>query len=830
MQFPQLTESCALVVKQAEEEARLLGHGIVCSQHLLLALLHDASSIPATVLTSVGLQMQELRALVKQMGTIAADDATAHKEDNIGLSLEAEHVIQTLSFYEARALGYRYVGPEHLLLGLLRERDGVAVFVLQKLGADYTLIRSKTIRMIALDESIQGLDSAHKAYYRNSSSDTKAGRVGGVDSSGMILPSITITPAGINAALQAVLTPTLNAYGTDLTKLARQGKLDPIIGRHPQIERTTQILCRRSKNNPCLVGEPGVGKTAIVDGLAQRIANGVDVPEALASKRVISLDLARIVAGTRVRGEFEERLRKVVEEVRRTRGSSILFIDEVHTVIGAGAAEGGLDAANILKPAMARGELQCIGATTFDEYRKHIERDAALERHFQPVQVPQPSVEEAIEMLRGLRHRYEEHHQLHYTDEALEAAVQLSDQYISDRFLPDKAIDLIDEAGSCVRMRHRRANVNNMETHIDDDIGLHLHYLPCVRAVDIHHIVAAWTQIPVEKVSSDESQCLLQMEANLQKRVIGQDEAVRAISRAVRRARVGLRDSRRPIASFMFCGPIGVGKSELAKALAEQYCGSEQAMVRLDMSEFMERHSIAKLIGSPPGYVGYAEGGKLTEAVRRRPHTLILLDEIEKAHPDVFNIMLQILEDGRLTDSKGTTVDFKNTLLIMTSNVGSRGGHGGGSGMGFEMEDDRANQDQGAKMKRLVNEKMKEYFRPEFLNRVDEVIVFKKLTRVEVRQIAEMKVDEVVQRLQKKRKMKVEVTERLKERVAQEGYKEGGARPLRRAIVRLLEDRLAESMLSSEQAAATEDQVFCIVDVDSQENVTVQNCRGNNHL
>ncbi|RYR66429.1 hypothetical protein Ahy_A03g012403 isoform B [Arachis hypogaea] len=655
--------------------------------------------------------------------------------------------------------------------------------------------------------------------------------------------------------------PTLEEYGTNLTKLAEEGKLDPVVGRQQQIERVTQILGRRTKNNPCLIGEPGVGKTAIAEGLAQRIANG-DVPETIEGKKVITLDMGLLVAGTKYRGEFEERLKKLMEEIKQS-DEIILFIDEVHTLIGAGAAEGAIDAANILKPALARGELQCIGATTLDEYRKHIEKDPALERRFQPVKVPEPTVDETIQILRGLRERYEIHHKLRYTDEALVAAAQLSHQYISDRFLPDKAIDLLDEAGSRVRLQHAqlpeeakeldkevRQIVKEKEEAVRNqdfekagelrdremDLKAQISALvekgkemskaeseagdagPVVTEVDIQHIVSSWTGIPVEKVSTDESDRLLKMEETLHKRVIGQDEAVKAISRAIRRARVGLKNPNRPIASFIFSGPTGVGKSELAKALAAYYFGSEEAMIRLDMSEFMERHTVSKLIGSPPGYVGYTEGGQLTEAVRRRPYTVVLFDEIEKAHPDVFNMMLQILEDGRLTDSKGRTVDFKNTLLIMTSNVGSSVIEKGGRKIGFDLEYDEKDSSYN-RIKSLVTEELKQYFRPEFLNRLDEMIVFRQLTKLEVKEIADIMLKEVFERL-KAKDIDLSVTERFRERVVEEGYNPSyGARPLRRAIMRLLEDSMAEKMLAREIKEG--DSV--IVDADSDGNVIVLN-------
>jgi ATP-dependent Clp protease ATP-binding subunit ClpC len=636
--------------------------------------------------------------------------------------------------------------------------------------------------------------------------------------------------------------------------MAIDNKLDPVVGRAKEIERVIQILGRRTKNNPVLIGEPGVGKTAIAEGLASRIASK-DIPDILEDKRVVTLDIGLLVAGTKYRGEFEERLKKIMDEIRSA-GNVILVIDEVHTLIGAGAAEGAIDAANILKPALARGELQCIGATTLDEYRKHIERDAALERRFQPVMVGEPSVDETIEILYGLRDRYEAHHKLKISDEALVAAAKLSDRYISDRFLPDKAIDLMDEAGSRVRLINsqlppaakeldkelrqilkekddavrsqdfdRAGELRDREMEIKAEIrtiaqtksngasgdGVE----PVVTEEDIAHIVASWTGVPVNKLTESESEKLLHMEDTLHQRLIGQEDAVKAVSRAIRRARVGLKNPNRPIASFVFSGPTGVGKTELAKSLASYFFGAEEAMIRLDMSEYMERHTVSKLIGSPPGYVGYNEGGQLTEAVRRRPYTVVLFDEIEKAHPDVFNMLLQILEDGRLTDAKGRTVDFKNTLLILTSNIGSKVIEKGGSGIGFEFSED-ATETQYNRIRSLVNEELKNYFRPEFLNRLDEIIVFRQLNKLEVTQIAEIMLKEVFGRLTEKG-IVLEVTDRFKDRLITEGYSPSyGARPLRRAIMRLLEDSLAEEILSGR----IKDGDTALVDVD--ENGIVQ--------
>ncbi|KAL8141133.1 hypothetical protein V2J09_007154 [Rumex salicifolius] len=817
--FERFTEKAIKVVMLSQEEARRLGHNFVGTEQILLGLIGEGTGIAAKVLKSTGISLKDARVEVEKIigrgkGFVVAE---------IPFTPRAKRVLE-LSLEEARQLGHNYIGSEHLLLGLLSEGDGVAARVFENLGTDTSNIRTQVIRMMG------------------ENTDTVGAVVGGGSSDSKM--------------------PTLEEYGTNLTKLAEEGKLDPVVGRQEQIERVTQILGRRTKNNPCLIGEPGVGKTAIAEGLAQRIANG-DVPETIEGKKVITLDMGLLVAGTKYRGEFEERLKKLMEEIRQS-DDIILFIDEVHTLIGAGAAEGAIDAANILKPALARGELQCIGATTLDEYRKHIEKDPALERRFQPVKVPEPSVDDTIQILRGLRERYEIHHKLRYLDEALIAAAQLSHQYISDRFLPDKAIDLIDEAGSRVRLHHARLpeQARMIEKELrqiitekneavrsqefekagelrDQEMDLKAQITtlveknkeiskaeeeagdggPLVTEADIQQIVSAWTLIPVEKVSFDESERLLKMESTLHKRVIGQDEAVVAISRAIRRARVGLKNPNRPIASFIFSGPTGVGKSELAKSLATYYFGSEEAMVRLDMSEFMERHTVSKLIGSPPGYVGYTEGGQLTEAVRRRPYSVVLFDEIEKAHPDVFNMMLQILEDGRLTDSKGRTVDFKNTLLIMTSNVGSSVIEKGGRRIGFDLDYDEKDSSYN-RIKSLVMEEMKQYFKPEFLNRLDEIIVFRQLTKGEVKEISDIMLKEVFERL-KLKEIELQVTERFKDRVVDEGYDPSyGARPLRRAIMRLLEDSMAEKMLSRDIKEG--DSV--IVDVDSDGKVEDRVC------
>lgn len=787
--FERFTEKAIKVIMLAQEEARRLGHNFVGTEQILLGLIGEGTGVAAKVLKSMGVNLKDARIEVEKIigrgsGFVAVE---------IPFTPRAKRVLE-LSLEEARQLGHNYIGTEHLLLGLIREGEGVAARVLENLGVDLSKVRTQVIRMLGETAEV-------------------APGVGG--------------GSGRNK------TPTLDEFGSNLTQMAADGKLDPVVGRQKEIERVIQILGRRTKNNPVLIGEPGVGKTAIAEGLAQRISNK-DIPDILEEKRVVTLDIGLLVAGTKYRGEFEERLKKIMDEIRQA-GNVILVIDEVHTLIGAGAAEGAIDAANILKPALARGELQCIGATTLDEYRKHIERDAALERRFQPVMVGEPSVEETIEILYGLRERYEQHHKLKILDEALEAAAKLSDRYISDRFLPDKAIDLIDEAGSRVRLINsqlppeakeldkelrgllkqkddavrsqdfdRAGELRDREMEIKEKIRSiasskktdgEFNDSPSVDSEEIAHIVASWTGVPVSKLTETESEKLLHMEDTLHQRIIGQEDAVKAISRAIRRARVGLKNPNRPIASFVFSGPTGVGKTELTKALATYFFGSEDAMIRLDMSEYMERHTVSKLIGSPPGYVGYNEGGQLTEAVRRRPYTVVLFDEIEKAHPDIFNMLLQILEDGRLTDAKGRTVDFKNTLLILTSNIGSKVIEKGGGGLGFEFEEN-AGEAQYNRIKSLVNEELKNYFRPEFLNRLDEIIVFRQLNKDEVKQISELLLKEVFARLTEQ-EITLEVTEKFKERLVEEGFNPAyGARPLRRAIMRLLEDVLAEEILS----------------------------------
>ena len=788
--FERFTEKAIKVIMLAQEEARRLGHNFVGTEQILLGLIGEGTGVAAKVLKSMGVNLKDARIEVEKIigrgsGFVAVE---------IPFTPRAKRVLE-LSLEEARQLGHNYIGTEHLLLGLIREGEGVAARVLENLGVDLSKVRTQVIRMLG------------------ETTEVTAGGGGG-----------------------SRKTPTLDEFGSNLTQLAADGKLDPVVGRTKEIERVIQILGRRTKNNPVLVGEPGVGKTAIAEGLAQRIHNG-DIPDILEEKRVMTLDIGLLVAGTKYRGEFEERLKKIMDEIRQA-GNVILVIDEVHTLIGAGAAEGAIDAANILKPALARGELQCIGATTLDEYRKHIERDAALERRFQPVMVGEPTVQETIEILFGLRDRYEQHHKLKISDLALDAAAKLSDRYISDRYLPDKAIDLIDEAGSRVRLlnsqlppeaKEKDKELRKVQKEKDEavrnqdfdkagelrdremELRQEIRQIaqakatekqrqelpePVVSEEDIAHIVASWTGIPVNKLTESESEKLLNMEDTLHQRLIGQEDAVKSVSRAIRRARVGLKNPNRPIASFIFSGPTGVGKTELAKSLASYFFGSEEAMIRLDMSEYMERHTVSKLIGSPPGYVGYNEGGQLTEAVRRRPYTVVLLDEIEKAHPDVFNMLLQILEDGRLTDAKGRTVDFKNTLIILTSNIGSKVIEKGGTGLGFETSFENQAEAQYNRIRSLVNEELKNYFRPEFLNRLDEIIVFRQLNKDEVKQIAAIMLKDVFGRLTEKN-IVLEVTEAFKDRLLEEGYNPAyGARPLRRAIMRLLEDVLAEEILS----------------------------------
>lgn len=741
--FERFTDRAIQVILLAQEESRRSGQSFVGSEQILLGLVAEETSVAASVLKELGATLPDLRAQVDR--AVGTGSGSARPE--LPFTPKAKRVLER-AIQEARQFDHNFISPEHLLLGLVQDSDSVATKVLRNLDIDPEQVRLQMVGVLG---------------------EAAAVPAGGAREG---------TPNRFQGKALA-------EFGTDLTQQAAAGKIDPVVGRQQEIERVTQILGRRTKNNPILIGEPGVGKTAIAEGLAQRLASG-DVPPQLAGKQVISLDLVGLVAGTRFRGEFEERLRQVVAEVRQA-GNVILVIDEIHTLVGGGSLAGGMDAANLLKPALARGELQCIGATTLDEYRQSIEADAALERRFQPVRVGEPTVEAAIEILRGLRERYEQHHRLTISDGALEAAAKLSHRYISDRYLPDKAIDLIDEAGSRVRLRH-------VQLAQSGEGGSSLP--PQVQAEDVAQVLSAWTGVPANQLTETESARLLHLEAELHRRVVGQQEAVRAAARALRRARTGLKDPNRPIASFLFCGPTGVGKTELAKALAACVFGSEEAMVRLDMSEYMEPQSTAKLIGSPPGYVGYGEGGQLTEAVRRRPYTVLLFDEIEKAHPDTFNLLLQLLEDGRLTDSQGRGVDFKNTLIVMTSNLGSRAIEKGGSGLGFAMADAGTAAVQYRRIREQVNEALKQAFRPEFLNRLDDIIVFRQLAREEVGQIAEILLQDVSERLSE-REIALEVTPAFKERLIAEGYDPSyGARPLRRAISRLVEDSLAEAILS----------------------------------
>lgn len=780
--FERFTEKAIKVIMLAQEEARRLGHNFVGTEQILLGLIGEGTGIAAKVLKSLGVSLKDARVEVEKIigrgsGFVAVE---------IPFTPRAKRVLE-LSWDEARQLGHNYIGPEHLLLGLIREGEGVAVRVLENLGVELSRVRSSVIRMLGETSS----------------------------------PS---------AGQQRSKTPTLDEFGTNLTQLAEDNRLDPVIGREKEIERVIQILGRRTKNNPVLIGEPGVGKTAIAEGLALRIASE-DIPEILAGKKVVTLDIGSLVAGTKYRGEFEERLKKIMEEIKSA-GNVILVIDEVHTLIGAGAAEGAVDAANILKPALARGELQCIGATTIDEFRKHIERDAALERRFQQVMVDEPSVEETIEILRGLRERYETHHKLKISDEAIVASVKLGQRYIADRFLPDKAIDLMDEASSRVRLRtsslppeakelEKELKVINKEKEDsiktqdfekasklrdkEESLKAKIREMsqawkarkdlkettPVVTEEDITEVVSGWTNIPVTKLSENETKRLLEMESILHKRVIGQEDAISAISRSIRRARVGLKNPNRPIGSFVFSGPSGVGKTELAKALASFFFGTEDSMIRVDMSEFMEKHAISKLIGSPPGYVGFQEGGQITELVRRKPYSVVLFDEIEKAHPDTFNVLLQILEDGRLTDSKGRVVSFKNTIIIMTSNIGARALEKGAS-MGFATG---GVDDKYKRMKDVVMSEMKENFRPEFINRLDEVIVFRQLIESEITQIVDIMLKEVRNRL-KEQDIIAEFDDDFKKMLVKEGFNPTmGARNMRRAISKYVEDPLAEDLL-----------------------------------
>ncbi len=784
--FEKFSERARRVLTLAQEEAQHLGHSHIGTEHILLGLVGEDEGVAAKVLISSGVSLSKVRSAVEFI--IGHGEKPSSGE--IGLTSGAKKVIE-LAIDEARHLGHNYIGTEHLLLGLLHEGEGVAAGVLNSLGVTLERARTETTRVLS--------QSAPKSRLTRTTSRT----------------------------------PTLDQLGIDLTAAARAGKLDPVIGRVKEIERVIQILSRRTKNNPALIGAPGVGKTAIVEGLAHRIVAS-DVPETLEGKRLITLDIGALVAGTKYRGEFEERLKKVIEEIK-TAGNCVLFIDEFHTMVGAGAAEGAVDAANILKPSLARGELQCIGATTLDDYRKYVERDAALERRFQPVLVEEPSVEETLEILRGIKERYEEHHHLTISDEALSSAATLASRYIPDRFLPDKAIDLVDEAASRVMIKHRTvpitlkearqvedsmrkdkeaalatqqydyaAELRNREIQIEEKIkrmkeewqAKQEQEKPAVTAENIAEVVSMWTGIPVVQLASDETSRLLNMEEVLHHRISGQDEAINIVAKAVRRARAGIKDPRHPIGNFIFLGPTGVGKTELVRALAEFMFGSEDTLIRLDMSEFMERHTVARLVGAPPGYVGYDEGGQLTEAVRRKSYCCILLDEIEKAHPDVFNILLQIFDDGHLADAKGRRVDFRNSIIVMTSNIGAELIRKGTT-IGFVTHSDEAKSQEQAydRMKEKLLGELKKTFRPEFLNRVDGVVVFHSLTKEHVRKIVDLMLVSATQQLAEK-EIKLEVTDAVKNLLGEKGYDQVfGARPLRRVIQDMVEDKLSENLL-----------------------------------
>ncbi|MDQ3541320.1 MAG: ATP-dependent Clp protease ATP-binding subunit [Chloroflexota bacterium] len=784
--FDKFTDRARKVLTLAQEEAQRFNHNYIGTEHLLLGLVREGDGVAAKVLSNMGVQLPRVRSAVEFI--IGRGDTMVMGE--IGLTPRAKKVIE-LAVDEARRLNHHYIGTEHLLLGLVREGEGIAAGVLESLGVNLEKVRAQVMQVVSQSANVQ----------QQSKQQTK--------------------------------TPYMDALGFDLTEAARTDKLGPLVGRQLEIDRVMQILSRRTKNNPALIGEPGVGKTAIVEGLAQRIISG-DVPEQLQNKRLIALDIGALVAGTKYRGEFEERLKKIVNEVKETK--SILFIDELHTLVGAGAAEGAVDAANILKPALSRGELQTIGATTLDEYRKYIERDAALERRFQPVQVGEPSIDETIQILEGVRSLYEDHHGLKISDDALKAAANLAARYVTDRFMPDKAIDLIDEASSRVRMqrsaappslkeamvglqslqrelesavngrefelaaelrdreRKLRDRIDSQEQDLKDSQSSEATY---VTEEDIAEVVSMWTGIPLVRIAGEESERLLHMEEALHERIVGQDEAINTISKAVRRARAGIKDPRRPIGSFIFLGPTGIGKSLLAKALAEFMFGSEDHLIKIDMSEFMERHAVARLVGAPPGYVGYEEGGQLTEAVRRKSYSVILLDEIEKAHPEAFNMLLQIMEDGSLADAKGRKVDFRNTILIMTSNVGAEEINRDVT-MGFvsRVNQEKESQRQHDAMRDKVMVRLKETFRPEFLNRIDGSIVFHSLTQAEIRRIVDLELTRVRMQLAEQDIM-LEIDTEAKDLLGERGYDHTyGARPLRRIIQNLIEDPLAEGLLN----------------------------------
>ncbi|HEY33683.1 MAG TPA: ATP-dependent Clp protease ATP-binding subunit [Dehalococcoidia bacterium] len=784
--FEKFSERARRVLTLAQEEAQHLNHSYIGTEHILLGLLREEEGVAARVLTNLNVSLGKVRSGVEFIIGHGEKPSTGE----IGLTPRAKRVIE-LAIDEARNLGHNYIGTEHLLLGLLHEGGGVAAGVLDSFGITLEQVRNETTRILS--------QNAPK---------TRGGRT-------------------------QSRTPALDQLSVDLTAAARAGRLDPVIGRHKEIERVIQILSRRTKNNPALIGEPGVGKTAIVEGLAHRIAAG-DVPETLEGKRLVTLDMAAVVAGTKYRGEFEERLKKIVDEIKAA-GNCVLFVDEFHTIVGAGAAEGAVDAASILKPSLARGQLQVIGATTLDDFRKYVERDAALERRFQPILVEEPTLEETMEILRGIKERYEEHHKLDISDEALNAATTLASRYIPDRFLPDKAIDLIDEAASRVRIQRRStpitlkearnliesvrkeketalaaqqydyaAEKRQQEIQIEEKIkGLEKEWQaeqeqekPEVSTEDIAEVVSMWTGIPVTQLGGDETARLLHMEEVLHKRIVGQDEAIDTISKAVRRARAGLKDPRHPIGNFIFLGPTGVGKTELVRALSEFMFGSEDALIRLDMSEYMEKHTVSRMVGAPPGYVGYDEGGQLTEAVRRKSYCCILLDEIEKAHPDVFNILLQIFDDGHLTDAKGRRVDFRNSIIVMTSNIGAELIQKG-TAIGFtsRTDEEKVQQQSYERMKEKLLAEVKKTFRPEFLNRVDGMVVFHPLNKEHIRSIVDLMLQVIVEQLAEK-DVKLEVAEAAKDLLGEKGFDEVfGARPLRRTIQDMVADKLSEDLL-----------------------------------
>ena len=812
--FERFTDRARRVVVLAQEEARLLNHNYIGTEHILLGLIHEGEGVAAKSLDSLGINLEAVQQQVVEI----IGQGTQAPSGHIPFTPRAKKVLE-LSLREALQLGHNYIGTEHILLGLIREGEGVAAQVLQKLGADLPKVRQTVIQLLSGPQSESSSGSSS-----SSSSGSSRGSSGG--------------EAGASGST------ILDQFGRNLTQTARDNKLDPVIGRSREIERVMQILSRRTKNNPVLIGEPGVGKTAIVEGLAQRIVAN-DVPETLDGKQLYTLDLGSLVAGSRYRGDLEERLKKVLKEIR-TRGDIILFIDEIHTLVGAGAAEGAIDAASILKPMLARGELQTIGATTLEEYRKYLEKDSALERRFQPVQVDEPTVSDTIQILKGLKDRYELHHKVRYTDQALVNAANLADRYLADRFLPDKAIDLIDEAGSRMRIQ-RKASVPEIAEMDGKITEIRIEKTESVQAQqferaaqlrdqerglladraakeselreageevdwvideeEIAEVLAQWTGIPVHRLTEEETARLVHMEDELHKRIIGQGDAISAVSRAIRRTRAGLKDPKRPAGSFIFLGPSGVGKTETAKTLAEFLFGDEDALIQLDMSEYMDKHTVSRLVGSPPGYVGYDEGGQLTEAVRRKPFSVVLFDEVEKAHPDVFNTLLQILEDGRLTDAQGRTVDFKNTVIIMTSNLGTRNLRK--KSIGFSADSDDITYE---KMKMKVMDDLKAHFRPEFLNRIDEVIVYHELTLDEVKEIVDLMLVRVIDQLAGQG-LDLVLSEAAKGFLAEQGYDpELGARPLRRSIQRRLEDVLSERLLLGEFKAGT----TVVVDLDEE--------------